>query len=123
MLKIIEVVLNEPNKLIKIQVPEGAKSVAFQTRNMPAPKPKGERPGSTPGKGVSENRSVEVPVLYLEVHALGTPREEVRQFVIANTDEDASACVLPGCSIKYVGTTQLYGGSVVLHLFEVRRVG
>lgn len=128
MRKIIEVVLNEPSKLIKVSVPQGSKSVGFATRRMPAPKPKGEPVvpkvhGSSASNRDSNPRTVEVPVLYLEVHAQGTPNLEMRQFVVANTDQDASDGIPAGHSLGYIGTTQLYEGSVVLHLFEVKRVG
>lgn len=132
MRKIIEVVLNEPTKLIKVTVPQGAKSVNFSTRRMPAPKPRGEpvlpksnvksgNANSAPdgSRELQSSRVVEVPVLYMEVHALGTPKDEVRQFVVASTDQDASEGLPLGHSLGYVGTTQLYEGSVVLHLFEV----
>jgi hypothetical protein len=109
--------LEETFSEVTIDMPSGAKVLSFQTQRTIAPKPLGRpKVGFYHGQK-PEPRDVETPTIWAEVENDGKLVLEPRRFLIVGTGHSFSEP--EGCELAYIGTTQLYEGAILLHLYEV----
>jgi hypothetical protein len=113
--------LPEAHRDIILDMPESARILSFQTQKVAAPAPKGHSLPEPLRRG-EKPELVEVPTIWAEVEMSdmgGKPKMESRTFLLVGTGHEFEAPL--GCELSYIGTTQLYGGAIILHLFEVVR--
>lgn len=110
--------LDQARNEFTIEMPSGAKILSFQTQKTVAPKPLG-RPKVGFHQGQKpEPRDIETPTIWVEIedndgHMALVPR----MFLIVGTGHKFSDPVHH--ELVYIGTTQLYEGAILLHLYEV----
>jgi hypothetical protein len=117
--------LNEPHDIVSIEMPAGAIIRSFQTQRTFPPKPKGVPISKSEAKRIeilTSERTVEVPTIWAEVSldSKGEARKEIRKFCIAGTGHELTRHIQHTEYLEYIGTTQLYNGDLVLHLYEVK---
>jgi len=103
---------SQSNPII-INMPEGAIIRDFQTQSVPKPNPLGEPPKKQ-SQIVTIVRDLEVPTIWAEVDLNSTKTEE-RKFWMVGT-----GILLRADFPYYIGTTQMYQGALVLHLYSNR---
>ena len=102
-----------------IKMPKGAIIRSFQTQLVPRPSTLGEPPKKQ-NPVFTVVRDVEVPTIWAEVDLDG-PKDkdfetESRVFCLVGTGHTLPS----GQSLEYIGTAQMYQGSLVLHLYEIK---
>lgn len=112
--------IQEVTDSFKLDMPIGAKVLSFQTQKNEAERPKGYMHDVFGKKadGVPPVRDVETPTIWAEVDLDFKTETEVREFRLLGTGHEFIADSITN---TYIGTTQLYNGALVLHLYEIKR--